>query len=248
MALPMILPAAIAIAAEFFPLLATRLGGKRGQRVAEQVVEIAATVAGVPPDASARDIVASLKKDPERVEALRVRLAEIDMESHDAEIRDRESARSYQASIGDKGRMRGNVMLVGVVVGLIACVMGAGFTNLGAGPLALVTTIAGALLKMLSDAFAFEFGSSAGSKDKDYQIDRFQKALIDVNQAQAERSERAMPQSRYAPGGNTTITDGPVVAVGDASVIDVSDDPTSGDRIRRRRDFVGELKGMAGTD
>ncbi len=247
MALPMILPAAIAIAAEFFPLLATRLGGKRGERIAAQVVDVAATVAGVPADASARDIVASLKKDPARVEALRVRLAEIDMQSHEAEIRDRESARAYQVSLGPGGRMRGNVMLAGVVVGLVACVVGAALAPLGAGQLALVTTIAGALLKMLSDAFAFEFGSSAGSKEKDQQIERFQKALIDVNQAQAERAERAAPPtSRYAEGG-TTITDGSVVAVGDATVIDASDDPDSGGVVRRRRDFVGELRKMAGT-
>jgi hypothetical protein len=250
MALPMFLPTAVAIAAEYFPLLATRLGGKRGGRIAEEVVEIAASVAGTPPDASAREIIAGLKKDPARAEALRVRLAELDVQGHEAELRDRESARQYQTSIGARGRMRGNIMLGGVVVGLVACVFavfvsrGTAETRLDPGVLALLTTIAGALLKMLSDAFAFEFGSSAGSKEKDQQIERFQQALVDVQQAQIERTPRPAAFAQQVTGG-PTITEGTVVAVGGSDVIDISDDPTSGNR-RRRRDFVTELQTMAG--
>jgi hypothetical protein len=44
---------------------------------------------------------------------------------------------------------------------------------------------------MLSDAFAFEFGSSRGSKEKDEQIARFQESLERINQGR-EASARDM--------------------------------------------------------
>jgi hypothetical protein len=241
MAGPFVVSSAIAIAAEFFPLLATRLGGERGKRVAEQVVEAAATVAGVPPDAEPREVLASLRKKPGAADALRIRLAEIDAQTHEAEFRERDSARQYQVAIGSAGRLRGNIMLVVVAVGLIACVVVVlGLDPNTPGQLALLTTIAGALLKMLSDAFAFEFGSSAGSKEKDEQIARFQKDLIEVNREQATRVGRTSPT--FAPN----VSDGGVVAIGDVGDIDGGGDdgPPSAPR---ERDFVGELRAMAGT-
>lgn len=235
---PFILSAAIAIAAEFFPLLATRLGGERGKRVAEEVIDAAVTVAGMPRDAEPRDILASLRKDPQKVEALRIRLAEIDAQTHEAEIRDRESARRYQTALGPAGRVRGNIMLLVVASGLIACVVVVlGLDANEPGQLALLTTIAGALLKMLSDAFSFEFGSSAGSKEKDEQIARFQKDLIEVNREQASRASRT---ASFAP----VVSDGGVVAIGDVGDVEGGGDDTQGGT--RERDFVGELRDMAG--
>lgn len=129
-------------------------------------------------------------------------------------------------------------MLIGVVIGLVVCVGGVVMREItDPGSLALVTTIAGALLKMLSDAFAFEFGSSAGSKNKDHQIERFQEALIDVNQARIERG-RSVGGFRSPHGA--LITDGPVVAVGEADVVDVSESAF------HPRNFVAELRRMAG--
>ena len=267
MAVQMFLPAAIAIAAKYFPLLATRLGGPRGGALAETVVQVAATAAGVPPGTDARQVLAALDADPPAAEALRLALAELDSEAHLAEltVRDRESARKHQAQGGSRGWWRGNVMLVVVAVGLVVCVLavagtfrGAGEPPLTAAVLTLITTIAGALLKMLSDAFAFEFGSSAGSKGKDVQIERFQEALIDVNSAQIRRTDppsASPPRADPPRSGGAVITDGPVVAVGDAEVFDASDDALAdadadaggGRRPPRRRDFVLELRRMSGT-
>ena len=42
MPVPYLVPAAIAIASEFFPVLATKLGGTRGRKVAESVIQVAA--------------------------------------------------------------------------------------------------------------------------------------------------------------------------------------------------------------
>lgn len=237
MAVPFLVPAAITIASEFFPVLATKLGGDRGRQVAEQVIQVAATVAGTPRDADPRDIIAALKKDESKAAEVRLRLEVLDQAEHQRIVEDRMDARRYQASIGERARMRGTLMLLGVVIGLVGCIV-AVFHSADAGALALLTTIAGALLKMLSDAFAFEFGSSMGSKEKDAQIESIQKALIDTAQTrtaqlQVERDEaQAMVQQRpvqsilsLPEGETTTVT------------TTISSAPT--------RDFVAELVALS---
>jgi hypothetical protein len=55
---------------------------------------------------------------------------------------------------------------------------------------------------MLSDAFAFEFGSSIGSKDKDATIESFQKALIDTAQSRNARAESERSEIRATLTGS----------------------------------------------
>jgi hypothetical protein len=198
MALPFAaLPAAIAIASEFFPDLIGKLGGKRAGVVAERVVATAARAASLPPDASPNQIAEALRSDQAAQAKLRLELAQLDQEEFQRELEDREAARQYQLALGAEGRSRGNIMLLGVSIALLACVLVVvlpklfGEQSLASGELALVTTVAGALLKMLSDAFAFEFGSSRGSKEKDEQIARFQESLERINQGR-EASARDM--------------------------------------------------------
>ncbi len=174
-----LVPSAIAIASEFFPVLATKLGGARGRAVAEHVIKVAATVAGTPKDADPREIIAALKDDQAKADEVRLRLEELDQAEHQRIVDDRADARRYQATVGPRARLRGTLMLLGVVAGLVACILAVFRSTTDPAALALVTTIAGALLKMLSDAFAFEFGSSSGSKEKDAQIENIQKALLD---------------------------------------------------------------------
>lgn len=180
---PLLIPGAVAIAAQFLPVLATKLGGERGRVIASKVIETAATIAGTPKGADVREIIAALQTDEGKATELRLRLEELDQEEHQRIVDDRANARAYQAAVGSGARFRGTMMLLGVVAGLVACIVAVFRSTTDPAALALLTTIAGALLKMLSDAFAFEFGSSAGSKEKDAQIEKFQKALIDKAQA-----------------------------------------------------------------
>lgn len=183
---PLLVPGAVAIAAEFLPVLATKLGGERGRMIAGKVIETAAKIAGTPKGADIREIIAALNTDEGKATELRLRLEELDQEEHQRIIDDRVDARAYQLATGSGGRFRGTMMLLGVVAGLVSCIVAVFRSTTDPAALALLTTIAGALLKMLSDAFAFEFGSSAGSKEKDAQIEKFQKALIDKAQARSE--------------------------------------------------------------
>ena len=180
MAIPFLVPAAISIASEFFPVLATKLGGKRGRAVAEEVIDVASRVAGMPPDADAREIIAALKADENKQAEIRLRLEELDQRAHEMVIEDRMDARRYQERLGRSGRRRGDYMLIGVVIGLALTIVAVLFGDQNPSALALLTTIAGALLKMLSDAFAFEFGSSSGSKEKAAHIESIQTALVET--------------------------------------------------------------------
>lgn len=243
MAVPFLVPAAIAIASEFFPVLATKLGGKRGREVAEHIIQLAATVAGTPKDAEPREIIAALKEDEAKAAELRLRLEELDQEEHQRIVDDRMDARRYQASIGARARLRGTMMLLGVVAGLIAIIVAVVQGTGDPTSVALLTTIAGALLKMLSDAFAFEFGSSSGSKEKDATIDGIQKALMDTArsrnaQLEGEREAvRTMALSRPAdpePKPPASVPAGP----GQESETTVKASIKS-------RDFVAELVALS---
>jgi hypothetical protein len=245
MALPFAaLPAAITIASEFFPDLIGKLGGKRAGAVAERVVATAARAASLPPDASPNQIAEALRSDDAARAKLRLELAQLDQEEYQREIEDREAARQYQLALGAEGRSRGNIMLLGVSIALLACILvvvlpslatdGAG--GLGNGELALVTTVAGALLKMLSDAFAFEFGSSRGSKEKDEQIFQFQKSLERINQGREvaardimRAQEERIADAQRAVFQNAARSTAPAVAAAIAA-------ETAGPR-----DFVAQL-------
>ena len=73
--------------------------------------------------------------------------------------------------------------------------------------LALVTTVAGARLKMLSDAFAFEFGSSRGSREKDTQLADFRQALIDVGKDSRQAATEQQQQSAGIAQQAIKVTD-----------------------------------------
>jgi hypothetical protein len=245
MALPFAaLPAAITIASEFFPDLVGKLGGKRAGAVAERVVATAARAASLPPDASPDRIAEALRSDEAAQAKLRLELAKLDQEEYEREVEDREAARQYQIAIGADGRRRGNIMLIGVSAALFACVVvvvmpafvKADGTGLGNGELALVTTVAGALLKMLSDAFAFEFGSSRGSREKDEQIARFQESLALAGQGREETARDIIraQEERIAQAQQAVIN----TATRSANVAIAA---AAGPEAAGPRDFVGQL-------
>lgn len=237
-----LVPAAVTIASRFFPSLLGKLVGDRAERIAQVVVNTAAGAAGVAPNASTSEIVEKLAGSPEAQTQLRLSLAQVERETYELEIKELQSARQSQER---RGQERGNWMLSGVIIGLIACVLAVatgGVTEPGV--LALVTTIAGALLKMLSDAFAFEFGSSRGSKEKDAQIEGFKQALVRVGEERrAAVGDQIVSQQSSLDATKKAFIEGAESqaaitrrATGDAPA--PAPQPES-------RDFVGELEARA---
>ena len=206
MVLPFLIPVAATIAAEVLPSLVSKIGGARAGEVAEEVVDIAATVAGIPQSRDPAEILERLRLDARAQAELRMRLAEIENREEERILEDRLSARHMALDrlkvTGGSGRA--NLMLGLAFVGLLGC-MGAVVMpgrELGTSEVGLVTTVAGVLLKMVSDAFAFEFGSSQGSKAKDAQIARFQEQLGEVSRERSDQARRAPAAERE--GGERT--------------------------------------------
>jgi hypothetical protein len=237
---PLIMSAALAIAGEFLPDLATRLRGPRGRAIADTVVSAAAAAAGVSAASDPQQMIARIKANPTIAKEVQLELEQIDKEAiYMEEIADRDRARLHQRDTGRSGSRRGDWMIAAIMAGLVACIGGAiygtqindGQANLDAGVLALITTVAGAMLKMLSDAFAFEFGSSRGSQEKTEEIFQITR---DNRQATVQATRDAQDQvaavaAKVAQATTNAITTGAATAT------------AVSDNLLKPRDFVGQL-------
>jgi len=205
MVLPFLVPVAAQIASEFLPSLVGKLGGDNAEAVAESVVDVAATAAGVPESKDLGEILERLRADAQAQADLKIRLAEIENREEERLLEDRLSARmrSLEVEKGGRRNTRADLMLLLSFTGLIGCVAAAVWPYpqdraLGTPEIGLLTTVAGVLLKMLSDAFAFEFGSSQGSKTKDTLIARFQDQLQELARQRADDPKRESRTARAA--------------------------------------------------
>jgi len=250
MAIPFLIPSAVAIASEFFPMLATKLAGRNAGDVAETVVNAAAGAAGLPPDTDVRTIIDRIKAEPGAAEQLRYQFEVLNQQEHERSLEDRKDARRYQLAAGGDGRTRGNWMLGGVSLGLVSCIMVAYLASGGRGSvdpalLALVTTVAGALLKMLGDAFAFEFGSSRGSREKDSQLADFRESMLQVGKENRRAATELIRDSQaQIPNIAQQVikaTDSAIAAGASAVATGSAAVGKAVDRVLERRDFVSQL-------
>lgn len=168
------MPPLIALAAQLVPFLlpkvAKALGGEKAEKVAESVVDIAEAVTGK----KGQDAVEAVKANPET--ALAYLKAQMDQEWRLEElvVDDRKDARLRDRAFIAMGKwnFRADLMVLGSVVALCYIVNEIAGTEIKPEVLAIFNMAVGALLKMLGDAFAFEFGSSRGSKEKDEALRR----------------------------------------------------------------------------
>lgn len=243
MVLPLLIPIAIRIAAEVLPTLAAKIAGDRAGEVAREVVETATVAAGLPRDSKPEEVIAALRANAAALEEVRYKFELLNQQEHERILEDRRSAREYQLKAGP---WRGNVMLIGVVIGLTLCVVAIVWprdpaTPLNSAEIALLSTIAGALLKMLSDAFAYEFGSSRGSKEKDEQLRDFKDALVRVGE---ERQSAAREIIRNQQEDIRSVAKTAVKSAAAAAGGVRPPDPAAPEATTRPpRDFVAELLG-----
>jgi hypothetical protein len=173
MVLPALIPLALGIASEFAPSLIRRLAGDDAGDVAAQVVGAVKAATGKDDASEALEMV---RADPALAANLRTRLAEIELETEKAYLADRQNARARDVAMVRAGRhnWRADIMLAMAFGSLVAVIWmtWSGRLDMPDGVFAFLNMAAGALLKMIGDAFAFEFGSSRGSKEKDEMLRR----------------------------------------------------------------------------
>jgi hypothetical protein len=170
MPLPLaLIAAALEIAKLAAPRLITHLtDSEKAGETAERVIEVAQQVTGT---ATPNEALARLKADPNLVLQANLRMQEIEAETEKAYLADRQGARARDVELAKAGmrNKRADVMVIGVTTGLIVClgVLALYRKEMPGEVVGILSMIAGIFGSCLKDAFAFEFGSSRGSKEKD---------------------------------------------------------------------------------
>lgn len=160
--------AALPLLAEFAPGLVRWMAGDDAGDVADKVVGIAKQVTGT---ADADAAAAALRADPALALAFKQRAADIELELERATLADRQDARARDVAMRQAGQRnrRADAMLLMAFAALCLIIYLAweGRLDMPDQVFSLLNLAAGYILKMIGDAFAFEFGSSRGSKEKD---------------------------------------------------------------------------------
>lgn len=156
---------------EFVPLIGHWIRGDQGEQVAQKVAHIAQTVTG---EKETARILNHLKGDPQALLQFQQTLLKLDQELTMADYKDRESARTRDMALANAGRsnLRADIMVVSAALGLVTCLLTITLyrTTLPGEVVGIISTIAGIFGSCLKDAYAFEFGSSRGSKLKDSKL------------------------------------------------------------------------------
>ena len=167
--LPLLIPAALGLAAEFAPGLVRALAGNKAGEVADQVVGVARRVTGQEePDAAA----AALRADPALALEYKRQMASYELELERLHLADVADARARDVRMTELGRTnwRAHLMILGAFAMLIFSVYLVATVDMSETVRAMLNTIASGCLALLGLAFNFEFGSSRGSKDKDARL------------------------------------------------------------------------------
>lgn len=149
---------------EFAPIIAKLISSNNetnNESVAARVVGVAEKLTGSPSVESARTV---LKTSPE----LQLKFQQ---EIQQLVLQDRSNARERDMTLFSLGNrnMRADIMVLSALLGLLGCLIALTLfkLSLSGEVIGIISTIAGIFGSCLKDAYAFEFGSSRGSKEKE---------------------------------------------------------------------------------
>ena len=141
------------------------------QRVAEKVVVIAKKLTQCDDVA---DAVKHLQNDAQTLIEFQKEIIKLDDEMERSFLNDRQNARARDIALATAGRqnIRADIMVIAAASGLCLCLgsLVAYQNHLPGEAVGIISTVAGIFGACLKDAYAFEFGSSRGSKNKDLAV------------------------------------------------------------------------------
>lgn len=162
--------------APFFPAIMRWIAGEEGEKVAKNIVDAAQNITGKD---QADAMTKVFSENPKMLIEFQKTLFKIARDYRIEEVNDRTSARTRDIALIQAGRqnLRADVMVISAASGLILCLVSLGIYkgSLPGEAVGIISTIAGIFGSCLKDAYAFEFGSSRGSKEKDLQVKSFLK-------------------------------------------------------------------------
>lgn len=134
----------------------------------ERVVETAKHITGENDPLVSYNV---FRENPEMLCQFQQRIMELELERQKITIDDRNNARQRDMAFIHTGKpnRRADIMVISAALGLLACLLAMTyFANQMPGEaVGIISTVAGIFGSCLKDAYAFEFGSSRGSKEKD---------------------------------------------------------------------------------
>ncbi|USO01467.1 MAG: hypothetical protein H6849_00145 [Alphaproteobacteria bacterium] len=150
-----------------FTLVQKSEGTKSAPQILNKIVDVACQISG---KHDFESMVATLKEKPELLLEFHREILHLERDTLSAEIEDRRHARDRDAEIiasGQKNK-RADVMILLAVLGLVTCLLTLGLYRdcLPGEAIGIISTVSGIFGACLKDAFAFEFGSSRGVRDK----------------------------------------------------------------------------------
>lgn len=161
------LAAAVGLA-QFAPVISKWIGGKRAEEMAKKVVDVANTITDSVDPSSA---IQKLSENNKMLLDFQKAILELEQHMIELELQDRQDARARDIALVKSGRSntRADIMVVSAALGLVLCLVSLGHYSgeLPGEAVGIISTIAGIFGSCLKDAYAFEFGSSRGSKEKD---------------------------------------------------------------------------------
>jgi hypothetical protein len=153
---------------EFAPRLAKWLTGKNAETVACQAIQMAQKITKAP---SLESAIHAMHEDSSLAYHFQREVLKWETEWEISILEDRQQARERDLAFLRAGHAnhRADLMVILAAVGLVLCLLSLAFYSdiLPGEAVGIISTVAGIFGGCLKDAFAFEFGSSRGSKMKD---------------------------------------------------------------------------------
>jgi hypothetical protein len=164
MAFP-IMAAALGLAS-FAPLITRWLEGDKAQEAAAKAVSLAQTITGALDPLEAFQ---KLQGNADLASEFQKAIIQAEMELELATLKDRQHARMRDMSITNvkRSNIRADILAIGASGGLFLCLVFLAYFKPLPEAIGVISTVAGVLGACLKDVYAFEFGSSRGSKEKD---------------------------------------------------------------------------------
>lgn len=141
----------------------------KAAEVADQVVSVAESITGK----FGMEAAEAIRANGELMMRFRTRVLEVEAELDQAYLADRQNARNRDVELARAGRpnYRADLLAFLSVAGLVACVwFVARDTSLEERAVNAIMFVAGTLAACVRDVFAYEFGSSRGSANKQQEL------------------------------------------------------------------------------
>lgn len=164
--MPFPIALALQLAALIGPHVVRAVSSDKAGDVAQEVLDAAVAVTGAEDPAKALE---ALRGNGQLVYEFRVKLLELEQRAYELELADRQSAREAEvgklkAGYPDKRKDVLSTIAILALAGLAYAVV---FYEIGQGPgRDLLFMLAGALIAVVRDVYAYEFGSSRSSAEK----------------------------------------------------------------------------------